>query len=104
MSPLRLALALFMLCVAGLFAGTSSTAWAASSCPSLTFLSYGHLAYEATAIPASVQVPAGSSLGSGTIDEPTNSNGCRRAQSTVGVQAAGSIQPQVAVLARARPR
>jgi hypothetical protein len=77
---------------------------AASSCPTLTFLSYGHLAYEATAIPPTVQVPAGSTVGSGTIDQPTNSNGCRRAQSTVGVQTAGSIQPQVAVLVRGRPR
>jgi hypothetical protein len=103
MSPLRLALALITLCVAGSFVGSPSTTEAASGCPTLTFLSYGHLAYAATPRPASVQLPGGASLGTGTIDEPTNSNGCRRAQSTVGVQAVGSIQPQVAVLVRSRP-
>jgi hypothetical protein len=56
------------------------------------------------AIPATVQVPAGATIGSGTIDEPTSGNGCRRVQNSVQVQAAGSIAPQVAILVRGRPR
>ena len=100
---LRFALALIALLVTGALAA-AAPASAASSCPPQTFLSFDHLAYEATAIPATVSVPPGSRLGSGTIDEPTNANGCRRAQRSVTVQAAGSIQPQVAVIVRGRPR
>jgi hypothetical protein len=81
----------------------SSPAAAASSCPTLTFLNYGHLDYEATAVPSTVQVPAGATIGSGTIDEPTSSNGCHRSQSSAQVQAVGSIQPQVAVLVHTQP-
>jgi hypothetical protein len=101
--PLRAALALITLLVAGMLAG-AAPASAASSCPPQTFLSFDHLAYEATVNPATVSVPGGSSLGSGTIDEPTNANGCRRVQRSVAIQAAGSIQPEVAVLVRGRPR
>jgi hypothetical protein len=99
-SALSALLALGALVVA---AAIASPASAASSCPTQTFLSYGHLAYEAIAIPSTVQVPGGSTLGNGTIDEPTSGNGCHRAQSSVQVQAVGSTQPQVAVLVRGRP-
>jgi hypothetical protein len=98
--------ALSALLVLGALAVTlavSSPAAAASSCPTLTFLNYGHLDYEATAVPSTVQVPAGATIGSGTIDEPTSSNGCHRSQSSAQVQAVGSIQPQVAVLVHTQP-
>jgi hypothetical protein len=99
---LRFALALCTLLVAGVLVAASSAS-AASGCPTQTFLSYDHLAYEARAVPSTVEIPAGSTLGSGTTDEPTNGNGCRRVQHSVSVQSAGSIQPQVAVMARGRP-
>lgn len=103
MPSLRLVLALIIVLAAGVLTGAPSAS-AASSCPTLTFLSFGHLAYEATAIPATVQVPGGATIGHGTIDEPTNGSGCRRAQNSVQVQAVRSIQPQVAVLVAGRPR
>jgi hypothetical protein len=99
---LRVVLALIALLVAGTLVN-GGPASAASGCPTQTFLSYNHLAYEATAIPASVSLPAGRSIGSGTVDEPTNANGCRRNQKSGRVLAAGSIQPQVAVLVSGEP-
>lgn len=100
---MRLALALITLLIAGVLVDVAPAS-AASSCPTFTFLSYDHLAYEATAIPTTVQVPAGSSIGTGTLDAPTSSNGCHRAQHSVRVQAVGSIAPQVAVMVPSRPR
>jgi hypothetical protein len=81
-----------------------SGAVAASSCPDQTFLSYGHLAYAAIAIPESVEVPAGAAIGRGQVDEPTNSTGCRRKQLSVAIESAGSIDPRIAVHVAGRPR
>jgi hypothetical protein len=100
---LRVALVLITLLLAGVVVDASAAA-APAACPTQTFLSYNHLAYEGTAIPSTVAIPSGTQLGSGTIDEPTNANGCRRADKSVTVQAAGSIQPQVALRASGRPR
>jgi hypothetical protein len=100
---LRVVPALLTLLVVGAVA-SGSPASAASGCPTQTFLSYNHLAYEATGIPAAVTVPAGSGLGGGTVDEPTTTNGCHRVQRSVHVLVAGSIDSRVAVLVRGRPR
>ena len=81
-----------------------SPASAASGCPTQTFLKYNHLAYAAVSIPSTVPVPSGSSAGAGTIDEPTSSNGCRRADKPVHVLRAGSLDPAVAALVAGRPR
>ena len=93
---------LVLLAAAALTGG--SPASAASSCPTQTYLQFDHIAYAAVSIPASVRVPAGSGLGDGTIDEPTSSNGCRRAQKSVQVLTAGSVSPPVAVLVAGRPQ
>src|SRR5947209_10885773 len=99
----RVAPALLVLLVAGaLFSG--SPASAASGCPTQTFLRFDHLAYAAITIAPTVQVPPGSPVGSGTLDEPTSSNGCRRADHSVQVLAAGSIAPPVAVLVSGQPQ
>ncbi len=100
---MRIGTALITLLIAGAIAG-GSRASAASSCPTQTYLSYNHLAYAATAVPATVQISPGTRLGGGTVDEPTSANGCRRAQHSVQVQTTGSIDPRVAVLVRGRPR
>jgi hypothetical protein len=100
---LRVAAALFTFLVVGALVG-GSPASAASGCPTQTFLSFDHLGYAATSVPAAIRLPTGSGLGGGTVDEPTSADGCRRVQRTVQVQAAGSIQPPVAVLVRGRPR
>lgn len=99
---MRLVLALITLLVAS-GPAAAAPASAASGCPTQTFLIYNHLDYEATTIPSTVQVPVGSTLGSGTVDEPTSSNGCKRVQNSVHVQAAGSIQAPVAVRVQGRP-
>ncbi len=76
----------------------------AASCPTQTFLRYGNLAYAATAIPPAVTVPAGASVGSGTVDEPTTADGCHRQENSVKVLRAGPIDPRVAVLVSGRPK
>jgi hypothetical protein len=91
-----------VLAATALIAGAPASA--ASSCPTQTYLQFNHLAYAAVSIPSSVQVPAGSRLGGGTIDEPTTPNGCRRAQKPVQVLTAGLVLPPVAVLVAGRPQ
>jgi hypothetical protein len=100
---LRVAAALFTLLVVGVVFG-GSPASAASGCPTQTFLSYNHLAYEATVIPAATSLSPGPSLGSGTVDQPTTANGCRRVRRSVQIHTAGTIDSRVAVLVRGRPR
>ena len=99
---MRALICLLAVCALTALVGCSSAA-AASSCPSETYLSYGHLAYQALAIPASVQLQPGDGVGLGTIDEPTSSSGCRRSQSSVRVFAAGPVAPQIAVFVDGRP-
>jgi hypothetical protein len=91
-----------LLAAAALIGG--SPASAASSCPTQTYLRFNHLAYAAVSVPSSVRVPAGSGLGTGTIDEPTSSNGCRRAEKSVQVLTAGSVAAPVAVIVAGRPQ
>ena len=100
---LRVAPALFLLLlVGGLVSGAPASA--APSCPTETFLRFDRLAYEATSIPATVQLAPGSRVGGGTVDEPTSADGCHRTETPVQVLAAGSIEPQVAVLVGGRSR
>jgi hypothetical protein len=80
----------------------SSTATAAT-CPTASYLDYNHLAYAEVTIPAGVQLPSGQAVGSGALDHPTSSNGCKRARQTVQVLSAGSLDPHVAVLVSGRP-
>lgn len=102
LKPLRAAAALFLLLAVGAVGG-AAPASAASNCPTQTFLRFGNLAYAAVSIPATVHVPAGSNVGSGSVDEPTNGNGCRRQEKSVQVTQAASIAAQVAVLVSGRP-
>jgi hypothetical protein len=92
-----------MLLVLGAVVG-ASPASAASGCPTQTFLRFGDLAYAATSIPPTVSVAAGSNVGGGSVDGPSNGNGCRRQVNSVQVLRAGSIDPAVAVLVSGRPR
>ncbi len=103
MSIARASPLLFVLLAAVALIG-GSPASAASSCPTQTYLQFNHIAYAAVSIPSSVRVPAGSGLGAGTIDEPTSSNGCHRAQHSVQVVTAGSVASPVAVLVAGRPQ
>jgi hypothetical protein len=103
LKALRVAAALLMLLVLGALVG-ASPASAASGCPTQTFLRFGDLAYAATSIPPTVSVAAGSNVGGGSVDEPTNGNGCRRQDNSVKVLRAASIDPAVAVLVSGRPR
>lgn len=100
---LRVATALLTLLLTGAVVG-SSRASAASGCPTQTYLSYNHLAYVATAVPASVQISPGAGVGSGTVDQPTSADGCRRAQHAARVLTAGPVDPHVAVAVQGRPR
>ena len=100
---MRAAVVLYMLFVIGALVG-ASPASAASSCPTQSFLRFGDLAYLATGIPPTVSVAAGPNVGGGTLDEPTNGNGCRRQAKSVQVLRAGSMDPAVAVLVSGRPR
>jgi hypothetical protein len=85
-------------------AAVGPSASAAARCPTATFLSFDHLAYASKAIPKGVKIPAGRALGSGEIDAPASADGCKRKRETDDVLAAGSIEPQVAVVVGARPR
>ena len=67
-----------MLVVVGALLCSSSAS--AASCPTETFLDFNHLAYVAVSAPSSVPLNPGAAVGAGTIDEPTSSNGCRRAR------------------------
>jgi hypothetical protein len=88
--------------VAGLAAG--QTAQGDSTCPTATFLSFGHVAYISKAIPPGVEIPAGPALGAGSVDQPASSDGCKRQRESVQVVAAGSVEPGVAVLVQGRLR
>jgi hypothetical protein len=88
--------------VAG-FGGTP-TSHGASACPTATFLRFDHVAYLSKSIPPGVEIPAGSALGSGSVDQPASSDGCKRRQDSVHVLTAGSLEPGVAVLVQGRPR
>jgi hypothetical protein len=88
--------------VVGLGAGQS--VHADSTCPTATFLSFDHVAYISKPIPPGVEIPAGSVLGSGSVDQPASADGCKRERSTVQVLTAGSLEPGVAVLVQGRPR
>ena len=101
MTLLRAFLAACFLVIAGTLGFSSSAA--AATCPTATYLDYNHLAYAEVAIPAGVQLSSGQVVGSGLVDHPTSSNGCKRARSTVQVLSAGSIDPRVAVMASGRP-
>jgi hypothetical protein len=95
-------MALFgLVVIAGLLGG--SPASAASSCPTQTYLRFGHLAYAAVSIPPSVRVRSGADLGTGTVDEPTNASGCHRAEKPARVMAAAALAPPVALLVAGRP-
>jgi hypothetical protein len=87
---------------AGLVAGQPSHADPA--CPTATFLSFEHVAYISRTIPPGVTIPAGSALGSGSVDRPASPDGCKRERDSVQVLTAGSLEPGVAVLVQGRPR
>jgi hypothetical protein len=101
MTPLRAFLAVCVLAVAGAL-GFSSSAVAAT-CPTASYLDYNHLAYAEVAIPAGVQLAPGGAVGSGALDQPTSSNGCKRSRTSVHVLSAGSVDPHVAVVVSGRP-
>ena len=75
----------------------------AGTCPTATFLGYGHVVYAAEPIPASVSLAPGAALGKGVLDEPTSKSGCKRKQEHVSVLRMGEIDPGVAVAAGGRP-
>ncbi len=101
-NALRAALVLSALLVVGAFASIPQAR--AASCPTQTFLDYNHLAYAAVRLPAAAPLSPGASVGVGTVDEPTTSNGCKRQRTSVKVRAAGSVDSHVAVFASGRPR
>ncbi|HEY7004703.1 MAG TPA: hypothetical protein VH281_10495 [Gaiellaceae bacterium] len=84
--------------------GAGQTAHAASTCPTATFLSFGHLAYLSQVIPPGVEIPGGAPLGSGSVDSPASPDGCKRQRDSVQVLTAGSLEPGVAVLVQGRPK
>ncbi len=55
-------------------------------------------------VPTTVTVPAGSSVGTGEVDEPTTSNGCKRQEKPAEIKAVGTLDPRVAVIASGLPR
>ena len=71
----------------------------AATCPKQTFLSFGGYAYVAQKLPASAGIKAGAALGSGSLDEPTSADGCKRRRESVSVRRAGGIESGVAVMA-----
>jgi hypothetical protein len=97
----RIFLAAAAAAVAGLGAGHS--AHADSTCPTATFLSFDHVAYISKAIPAGVEIPAGTGLGSGSLDQSASPDGCKRERDSVQVLTAGSLEPGVAVMVQGRP-
>lgn len=102
MRAARIFLAAAAAAVAGLGAGHS--AHADSTCPTATFLSFDHVAYISKAIPPGVEIPVGTGLGSGSLDQPASPDGCKRERVSVQVLTAGSLEPGVAVLVQGRPR
>ena len=102
MRAARILLAAAAAAVAGL--GAAHSAHADSTCPTATFLSFDHVAYISKAIPAGVEIPVGTGLGSGSLDQPASSDGCKRERDSVQVLTAGSLEPGVAVLVQGRPR
>ena len=91
-----------LLLVAAAFA--AALAWmapesSAATCPKQTFLSFGRYAYVAQELPASAGIKAGGTLGSGSLDEPTSADGCKRRRESVSVRRAGGIESRVAVMA-----
>jgi hypothetical protein len=102
MRALSCAAALVALAFAAALASSASAS--AASCPTQSFLDFNHLAYASVSIPATVQLSAGSTVGGGTIDQPTSANGCKREKVSVRIHAAASIDPRVAVFASGRPR
>ena len=76
----------------------------AAGCPTATYLDYNHLAYADVTVPATVTLPTGTAAGTGTIDKPTSSNGCKRGLQSVHVLSVGQLAPGVAVLASGVPR
>jgi hypothetical protein len=71
----------------------------AATCPKQTFLSFGGYAYVAQELPPSAGIQAGAALGSGSLDEPTSADGCKRRRESVSVRKAGGIESRVAVMA-----
>jgi hypothetical protein len=93
-SGLRL-LALATAVVAGL---AMSGLARAGECPTETFLAFDHLAYEGYALPVGANITPGAGLGTGVVDEPTDSSGCKRRRTELAVRRAADIEPEVAVL------
>jgi hypothetical protein len=81
---------------------SGGSATAASKCPTETFLSFDHLAYAATPLPASGEIEAGARLGPGTVDEPSEPSGCKRRRESLAVLRAAGIDPRVAVMVEGR--
>jgi hypothetical protein len=100
--PLRIALVAWALVVSAVLADSSPAS--AASCPTQTFLKFNHLAYVGRTVPATVPLSPGYSVGTGTVDHPASSNGCKRQTSSVQVHTAGSIDPHVAVFVSGRTR
>jgi hypothetical protein len=98
----RILLAAAAAAVSGL--GAAHSAHADSTCPTATFLSFDHVAYISKAIPAGVEVPVGTGLGSGSLDQPASPDGCKRERNSVQVLTAGSLEPGVAVMVQDRPK
>ena len=94
-------LALGTAVVAGLATGGPAHA---AECPTQTFLSFDHLAYEGHALSASADITPGARLGTGSVDEPTDASGCKRRRSELTVNRAAGIEPRVALLVAGRPR
>ncbi len=99
-SPARpLACALLVL-VAALALGSPAKA---GTCPTATFLGYGHVVYAAEPIPSSVSLAPGAALGKGVLDAPISEDGCKRKQEHVSVLRIGELDPSVAVAAEGAP-
>jgi hypothetical protein len=98
----RILLAAAAAAVAGL--GVGHSAQADSTCPTATFLIFDHVAYISKAIPAGVEIPVGTGLGSGSMDQPASPDGCKRERDSVQVLTAGSLEPGVGVMVQGRPR
>jgi hypothetical protein len=81
---------------------SAGSATAASKCPTQTFLSFDHLAYAATPLRAAAGIEAGTRLGTGIVDEPSEPSGCKRRRESLGVVRAVGIDPRVAVMVDGR--
>jgi hypothetical protein len=94
---------LLVLAVAVVAAHASAgSATAASKCPTQTFLSFDHLAYAATSLPATAGIEGGARLGPGIVDEPNEPSGCKRRRESLGVVRTAGIDPRVAVMVEGR--